>query len=187
MIRMTGGSARGRPIETLRGLGMRPTASKVRQAIFDVIGSAVRGSTVLDLFAGGGTLGLEALSRGARAALFVDSHPAALKLIHRNMVRLGFEERCRVIRGDAPRVVRTLGGRDERFDIVFLDPPYDRGLVEITLRAISRHEVLAPGGLVVVERSRREGLGTHALRLLLERRYGDTVVSYLTRPTGEQE
>lgn len=187
MIRMTGGSARGRSIETLRGLGMRPTASKVRQAIFDVLGSAVTGSAVLDLFAGGGTLGLEALSRGAAIALFVDSHPAALKLIHENIARVGFDERCRVIRGDVPRVIRTLGGRRERFDIVLLDPPYDRGLVGITLRAISRHEVLAPEGLVVVEHSRREELGARALALLSERHYGDTIVSYLARPKGERE
>ena len=185
MIRITGGGARGRSIATLRGLTMRPTASKVTQAIFDVLAGAVAESSVLDLFAGGGTLGLEALSRGAAAALFVDSHRAAEALLWRNIRHLGFEDKCSVVRGDVRVVIRRLAASRRQFDLIFLDPPYDRSLVAPTIMAVEKQGILAPGGIVVAEHSAREDAASLFLRTLSERHYGDTVVSYLSQE-GEE-
>ena len=144
-MRIVAGSKKGARIFAPKGAGTRPTSDRVREAIFAILGS-VEGASVLDLFAGSGALGLEALSRGATSATFVESDAAAVKAIERNLEKLGLEGR--IVRSDAARyVART----DERYDVVFVDPPYE--LVESLRMPLAEHlpRVLADGGSVVYE------------------------------------
>jgi 16S rRNA (guanine966-N2)-methyltransferase len=167
-IRVTGGELRGRRLHVPRS-GVRPTTGKVREAIFSVLGS-VEGARVLDLFAGSGALGIEALSRGAAEAALVDSRPGAAR---RNVDDLDLAERAQVIRADA---IRFLSRAEERsFDLVLCDPPYrlaDRlaaDLVHLIPRA------LAAGGRALLESSPERPLDLE-LPLLAERSYGDTMI-----------
>jgi len=145
-VRIVGGSRRGARIFAPKGRDTRPTSDRVREAAFGILG-AVDGLAVLDLFAGSGALGLEALSRGAASATFVESDRAALEAIERNLAKLEFEG-ARVVRSDA---VTHLAGTTERYDLVFLDPPYE--MVESLRMPLADHlpRVLAEGGFVVFE------------------------------------
>jgi 16S rRNA (guanine966-N2)-methyltransferase len=161
------------------GRGVRPTTDRVREAIFARLG-ALDGARVLDLYAGTGALGIEAISRGAASVVFVERARASLEVLERNLASLGLAQRARVLRRDAAAALAALGQAAERFDLVLLDPPYEMGEEERALCALVSAGVLAPGAVVVVERSRRHALASIAgLVLEDERRYGDTVVSRL--------
>ena len=145
-MRIVGGSRRGTRIFAPKGRDTRPTSDRVREAAFGILGD-VDDLAVLDLFAGSGALGLEALSRGAASATFVESDPAALEAIERNLAKLELEG-ARVVRSDA---MKHLAGTTERYDLVFLDPPYE--MVESLRMPLAEHlpRVLAEGGFVVFE------------------------------------
>jgi 16S rRNA (guanine966-N2)-methyltransferase len=145
-VRIVGGSRKGARIYAPKGRDTRPTSDRVREAIFAILGS-VEGESVLDLFAGSGALGLEALSRGAEQAVFVESEPVAVKAIERNLEKLGLEG-ARIARSDVPRY---LARETSRYDVVFVDPPYE--LVESLSMPLAEHlpRVLAEGGSVVYE------------------------------------
>jgi 16S rRNA (guanine(966)-N(2))-methyltransferase RsmD len=183
-VRIVAGSLGGREIQTPRGAATRPTADKVRQAIFNILaarwGEEAIGA-VLDLYAGSGAMGLEALSRGAASAVFVDQAAAAARCILANARALDLEDRVRVVRAD---VDATLGRLAERYDLVFVDPPYAAG-AESALAALP--PLVEPSGLVVVEHDRRRppAAGYGDLARFDRRRYGDTEVSFYRRP-GEE-
>jgi len=145
----------------------------VREALFSILGDRVAGARVLDLFAGSGALGIEALSRGAAAATFIDSAPAAIRAVKGNLEALGAEAEVR--RADARRFLGSASAAARQYDLVFLDPPYRlaAGLGEALSAALPA--VLAPGAAVVAESDRRTPLGL-ALPILDERRYGDTLI-----------
>lgn len=176
---MTGGFLGGRRLVAPAGRGVRPTTDRVREAIFARLG-ALDGARVLDLYAGTGALGIEAISRGAASVVFVERARASLEVLERNLATFGLAQRARVLRRDAAAALAALGQAAERFDLVLLDPPYEMGEEERALCALVSAGVLAPGAVVVVERSRRHALASIAgLVLEDERRYGDTVVSRL--------
>ncbi|MCS7172608.1 MAG: 16S rRNA (guanine(966)-N(2))-methyltransferase RsmD [Armatimonadetes bacterium] len=160
--------------------GVRPTQERVRDAIFNMLGERVQEARVLDLFAGTGSLGLEALSRGAGEAVFVERDPRAVQVLRENLVRGGWEDRAEVWPSDVFRALRSLGRKGRRFDLVFLDPPYGLGLVGQTLEALRTSGLLVPGATVVAESGAREEVpvppGYTAVR---DRRYGDTRVRIL--------
>jgi 16S rRNA (guanine(966)-N(2))-methyltransferase RsmD len=170
-MRVVAGSLGGRRLVAPKGDATRPTADRVREALFSVLGDAVAGARVLDLFAGSGALGIEALSRGAARATFVERAPAALRALEANLQALALD--AEVHRGDAVRFLGNASGAGETYDLVFLDPPYrdaERLAAELDLRA-----VLAPDGRVVTESDRRTPLAID-LTQLFERRYGDTLI-----------
>jgi 16S rRNA (guanine966-N2)-methyltransferase len=183
-MRIIGGAHRGLTLVDL-GTGdpaahLRPTSDRVRESLFNLLAHGSYGdlppprdSRVLDLFAGTGALGLEALSRGALHASFIDQGQAALALLRRNLGKMGVEDAARVIARDATRLGRNPGAA---FDLVFLDPPYARGLGEKAIASALAGGWVAPGGLVVWE----EGV-THVpppgLTLLDQRRYGETMIA----------
>ncbi|MBC7165634.1 MAG: 16S rRNA (guanine(966)-N(2))-methyltransferase RsmD [Roseovarius sp.] len=182
-MRIIGGAHRGRVLASV-GKGdaaahLRPTSDRVREALFNVLaggyGDPVTGALVLDLFAGTGALGLEALSRGARAATFVESGRKALALLRRNIALCRAEERVRVIVADARRP-----GVNARapHDLVFLDPPYGKGLGEVALAGALAGGWIAPGALIVWEESAAIS-PPEGLRRIEERRYGATVICFL--------
>ncbi len=172
-MRIVGGEARGRTLEAVPGRSTRPTADRVRQSLFDALGQRMDGLRVLDLYAGTGALALEALSRGAAAAVLVESDAKACAVIARNAAALGYDDRCRIVRAALPAGLRQLRG--DRFDLVFSDPPYAAGAGQTTLDELLAKGLLAPGARVVLEMDRREPPPSAASLALVDRRsYGDT-------------
>jgi 16S rRNA (guanine966-N2)-methyltransferase len=167
-MRVIAGELGGRRLEAPRGAGVRPTADRVREALFSILGD-VGGAQVLDLYCGTGALAIEAVSRGAKSAVLVDTKPAAAR---RNVGALEIDDRCTVVRAD---VVRYLGSEDGRFDLVFCDPPYslaDRLEPELARLIPDR---LAERGRVIVESDVRQPLRLE-LPIQVERRYGETLI-----------
>jgi 16S rRNA (guanine966-N2)-methyltransferase len=172
-VRIVAGRFGGRRLQAPAGRATRPTSDRVREALFSILGARVAGADVLDLFAGSGALGLEALSRGAAAATFVDSAPAAIRTVRANLAALGAAANVR--REDALRFLRSAARGQRHYDLIFLDPPYR--LAEHLGRPLSEAlpAVLAPAAVVVAESDRRAPLEL-ALPLHHERRYGDTLI-----------
>jgi 16S rRNA (guanine966-N2)-methyltransferase len=172
-MRIVGGRLGGRTVHAPRGRATRPTPERVREALFSVLVS-VEGLRVLDLFAGSGALGLEAMSRGAASATFVDSSAAAIAAIRRNLEELGVDAEVRRQRASA-FLERAL--KDARqYDLVFLDPPYRHATVLGRELSQALQPVLTPGARVVAESDRRTPLELEGISLLDERRYGDTTI-----------
>ena len=148
-MRVITGTARGVQLKTPDGQTTRPTADRVKEALFSIIQFDIPGSTVLDLFGGTGQLGIEALSRGAKNAVFVDAGDAACRLIKENLKRTKLEQHGRVIRSD---YLDFLSHTSEQFDIVFLDPPYAEVFLENALKKITEIDILRSGGIMIAER-----------------------------------
>lgn len=180
-MRVVAGSARGRRLVAPPGQDVRPTSDRVREAVFNALGSlgAVRGSRVLDLFAGSGALGIEALSRGAAHATFVERDPRALRALEDNLTSTGLADRATVVRGDAlDRLDRVPGG----VDLVLADPPYAfSGWGELLERLARRHSAA-----VVVVESDRDVEPPDGGAVVRRRRYGGTVVTILTLTRGSR-
>ena len=147
-MRVITGSARGRRLKELEGMETRPTTDRVKEGLFNILQFDIEGRRVLDLFAGTGQLGIECLSRGAASAVFVDRRPDAVKLIRENLKITDLTDRARVVAGDSMEYLKSLR---EKFDLIFLDPPYAAGLLEPALAHIARFDILAPHGIIVAE------------------------------------
>jgi 16S rRNA (guanine966-N2)-methyltransferase len=171
-MRVVAGMYGGRRLAAPAGSSTRPTSDRVREALFSVLGGSVQGARVLDLYAGSGALGIEALSRGAASVVFVDRSPRAVAAIRANLEALGIDAEVRRLEA---RAALRASARGDAYDLVFLDPPY-RHAAELG-RELSEAlpAVLAPGARVVSESDRRDPLEL-ALPLVDERRYGDTVI-----------
>lgn len=179
-MRVIAGEVRGRKLVAPAGLATRPTADRVRQSLFDMIAVRWQGGDALDLFAGSGALGIEALSRGADEAVFVDQHAAAIKAVEANLAACRFTGRAKVLRSDFRSALRKLEAEGRRFSLVFIDPPYEGALRDDAARAAAA--VLAPGALVAVETADTEPpfAAPPGFTLEAERKYGRTLV-YLYR------
>lgn len=179
--RITGGEWRGRLIDTPRGMKVRPTRSLVRQSLFDILGARVLDSTVVDLYAGAGTVGFESLSRGARTATFVDHERGSMLVLAATATRLGCRDRCRWVCADSIRWVRRSAGALAETDICFIDAPYRDPDLDHVLQAVA----LAPPALVVCEHHHRRLLPERVgdLALVREVRHGLTTLSFLQRNT----
>jgi 16S rRNA (guanine(966)-N(2))-methyltransferase RsmD len=188
-MRIVSGSAGGLHLKVPKGHKMRPTADQVREAIFNILTSrfSLTDIAVLDLFAGTGALGIEALSRGARSAVFIDASPEAQRIIQENLRATGLRRQGRILRSYAAKGIKVVAEQGLRFGGVFLDPPYDEGWVDKTLRALASSAILEPSAWVVVEHSlHEEGAETYPpLALTDRRRYGTTGVSFYQRQ-GEE-
>jgi len=180
-MRIVGGTRRGRRLHGPRSLHIRPTADRVRETLFNVLGQRLDGGEVLDLYAGTGALGLEALSRGAARAVLVDSGAEAIALCRRNAADLELLPQVEVLKVPAARAVEQLAASGRRFSIVFADPPYRARAGTSTLEAVE--PLLAEGGTLVLEHDRRESLPEACGPLVRqdERRFGDTLVSVYRR------
>jgi 16S rRNA (guanine(966)-N(2))-methyltransferase RsmD len=179
-MRIIAGLYKGRRLATPRGDTTRPTADQVRIALLDTLMPHLAGARVLDLFAGAGGVGLEALSRGAAHATFVERDARAVAALRANVAALGVEAAVRVVRDDAVRAVGALARDGARFDVVFLDPPYDGGDVAAALDALGRGDVLAERAVVVAQhRTKRAPAAAHgALRAFRTRRFGETTLTF---------
>lgn len=174
-VRIVGGTLRGRRLRVPER-GVRPTSERVREAIFDILGDAVAGARVLELYAGTGALGIEALSRGAATADFAEGSRATARALSGNLERLGLGGRTRVVVADLARgtLPAPLAGP---WDLVFLDPPYAGVAAAVWLDALAASTWPAGGGLIVLERRRGALTPPAGLRVRMERRHGDTVIA----------
>ena len=148
-MRVITGKARGVTLKTPEGLQTRPTTDRVKEAMFSIIQFDIPGAQVLDLFGGTGQLGIEALSRGAKSAVFVDAKEDACRLIRENLRRAKVENDSKIIRSD---YLEFLGRTTEHFDIIFLDPPYAEVFLENAIKKITEIDILQSGGIIVAER-----------------------------------
>jgi 16S rRNA (guanine(966)-N(2))-methyltransferase RsmD len=187
-MRIVGGSFRSRLIAMPKGIDIRPTPDKVREAIFNILGD-VSGKNVLELFAGSGAFGIEAVSRGARHVTFVDNNFRCIETIRANLESLAVEpSRYDIIRANALSVFPRLEKAEEKFDIVFLDPPYHKGMARKSLINVDNYDILAPAGLTVIEHFKKDDLVLDLGSLVFdkERRYGDTLISIYRRRRERQ-
>jgi len=178
LVRIVGGSLRGRRLR-VPDRGVRPTSEKAREAIFDILGPGpVQGARVLDLFAGTGAMGIEALSRGAEGADFVDGSRTAARALAENLRALGLEARARVHQADLNRQALPTGLRGP-WGLIFLDPPYDEEAGPLWVETLARAPWIAPDGYLVYERRKGTAVPRPAgLALADERTYGDTTVAF---------
>ena len=180
-MRITGGRFSGRRLSVPPG-AVRPTADRVRESLFARLGD-LTGKRVLDLFAGSGALGFEALSRGAVSAVFVDRSPAVLAAVRANAAALGVESAVELRRGEAGGVLKRLAGT-RCFDLAFLDPPYSSDRLAVALRELAASSLLEADAVVVAESDRRHPPGAiEGLAAIDERRYGDTLITWFV-PRG---
>jgi 16S rRNA (guanine966-N2)-methyltransferase len=178
-MRITGGLAKGRLLAPPRGLDIRPTSDRVREAIFSLIGQDMTSLRVMDLFAGTGSLGIEALSRGAQWVLFIDRSRHSIRLIRKNLASCGYEKKGFVYKKDLSKGLAYKHAlMKERMDLVFVDPPYGKELIPPVLRELSEKKILASPSLVVAESSKFERLPTTLgkIRLVNSRIYGETKI-----------
>jgi 16S rRNA (guanine(966)-N(2))-methyltransferase RsmD len=179
-MRITGGQARGIPLRAPKGSRVRPTSDKVRKALFDTIGDRIHDAVVLDLFAGTGAVGIEALSRGARRAVLVERDTVAARTISINIDKTNSSEEVDVLREDFRSALKKLGLQGEVFDLVFIDPPYESNLIEEAVEALASSRLISGNTLIVVEHFRKTEPPTAiaGMPLVQTRNYGQTSLSY---------
>jgi 16S rRNA (guanine966-N2)-methyltransferase len=183
-LRITGGTAKNRKLIGPKSGwkdDVRPTSDRVREAIFSILGDSVRQAYVLDLYAGSGSLGLEAISRGAEKVVFVDRSPLCLNLIKRNFLQCFPGSAAEFLKLDLRTersftVLRADISADKKFQLIFLDPPYEKKLAEMTLTMVDKAGLLARDGIIVAEERRNAAMPdrTGSLHLYVHRRYGET-------------
>lgn len=178
-MRIIAGSARGRLLKSPKGMLTRPTLDRTRESLFNILANqgGLSGAAVLDIFAGTGALGLEALSRGAASGVFIDHYTKALIL--ENAKLCGFSDQVEVLRLPVQKALAKLKGR--QFDFVFADPPYNKNLVNNTIALLCQYDLLAPGGLILMEYSQSEGIMDSPLyEVIREKAYGkDTRIAFI--------
>ena len=180
-MRIIAGQCKGRRLETVSVNGIRPTSDRVRESVFNIISSRIAGARILDIFAGTGALGLEALSRGASQATFLDASKDACELIKKNANRCGIQEKCEIICHDISRPFLPEKIKTHPFSIIFMDPPYGTSLFETTLKSGILNELLAQDGIIIAEHSIKEPLPHPITGLDIhdQRKYGKTLISFL--------
>jgi 16S rRNA (guanine(966)-N(2))-methyltransferase RsmD len=184
-MRVTGGIGRGRRLKVPTGSRVRPTSDKVKQALFNILGDRVAGSAFLDLFAGAGGIGIEALSRGAGRVVFVDASRDSLNSIKQNLEQTGFGDRAEVVLSKAASFLKKPSGP---YDIVFLDPPYAEETAPL-LEQIAGARILKPDSILIAEHFKKQPSPERAgsLERYREARYGDTVLAFYKQEAGSMK
>jgi 16S rRNA (guanine966-N2)-methyltransferase len=180
-VRVISGTARGKRLQAPRGMDTRPITDMIKEALFNVIGSSIKGASLLDLFAGSGSVGIEALSRGARLTIFIDNSNDAIRVIKKNLKNCGFKDGFEVYRNDVFRALEILAKRNARFDYIYVDPPFTvEAIFEPLLKTLDRLPLLAPNGRIIIRTPRRMHLAAE-LKSLEEYRvnnYGESTLHY---------
>ncbi|MFC3040224.1 16S rRNA (guanine(966)-N(2))-methyltransferase RsmD [Virgibacillus xinjiangensis] len=182
-MRVIAGEHKGRQLKAVTGKSTRPTTDKVKEAVYQIMGPFFQGGAVLDLFAGSGSLGIEALSRGMDSAVFVDKHPKAVQTIYANLKMLKLEEQAEVFRADAYRAIQAAAKRGLEFDLILLDPPFRKVDYEKLLHEIIRLRLIAPTGIVYCEHDPADVLSElhTGFTLLRQEDYGGSIAVTIYR------
>ena len=178
-VRVISGSARGLKLNTPGDDRVRPTTDRVKESMFNIVQDWVYDSQVLDLFAGSGALGIEALSRGASQAVFCDNSLDSIKIIKSNIEKAKVVDRSQIVSGDFKRCLRDMEAKNQSFDMIFVDPPYYEGLFEEVLDTIRSYKILKKDGIVIVEHDAKRPIGqVEGLEVYKEKKYGITMLTF---------
>ncbi|WP_294654288.1 16S rRNA (guanine(966)-N(2))-methyltransferase RsmD [uncultured Fusobacterium sp.] len=182
-MKIIAGEAKNKTIKSRKGTDTRPTLGSMKESLFSIIAPYVPESVFLDLFSGSGSISLEALSRGAKRAIMIEKDSEALKYIIENVNNLGFQDRCRAYKNDVIRAIEILGRKGEKFDIIFMDPPYKDEVCTKVIRAIEKNGILAEGGLIISEHHLFEEMEDviGSFKKADERKYGKKCITFYTR------
>ncbi len=180
-LRIIGGALKGKKLYSVRGTSIRPTADRLRESIFNILSQRVLDAVVLDLFSGTGALGIEALSRGAESVVFVDNRKTALSVLRRNIDSCMLDQKANIVKWNIRQNLNCIKSKKQHFDLIFLDPPYDKNLIKPTLFNLGKSHSLKNKACIVVEHSFLEPIPTDFITfdLLDQRKYGKTLVSFL--------
>lgn len=181
-MRVISGSARGLKLKSPKGMDVRPTTDRVKESLFNIINNYIQDSFILDLFSGTGSLGIEALSRGAQRCTFVDSSKDSIEIIKDNLKSTKFIDKSEVIFSDAISAINKLGVKRDKFDIIFMDPPYLKNLVVPVLKEIIKRELLEEDGIIIIEHDTTDIIPENIdnLNKYREKNYGNTTLSFFT-------
>jgi 16S rRNA (guanine966-N2)-methyltransferase len=180
-LRIIAGDFKGRNLRSVGGTKTRPTANRTREALFNILAADIPGSRVLDLYAGTGAYGIEALSRKAESAVFIDNDHEALVVLRSNITIFALSRQTKIIRWDLAQNLNCLRSMPARFDLVFMDPPYNQKMIEPSLRNLHLSQSLTDRALVIVEHSRQEAVSTYQMpyEITDHRKYGKSLVTIL--------
>ena len=187
-MRIIAGQWRGKTLRSVKGMATRPTSDRVRESLFNILSLRIRDANVLDLFAGTGALGIEALSRGAKSAVFVDESKEAAAVIRKNLEECRLMEKARIIRWNIARNLNCLNRYDKHFDLIFMDPPYHSGLIAPALAHLTAENCLADSACIVIEHDISEDISEDIRHFYLsdQRKYGRTFISFLNTHKPEE-
>ena len=179
-MRIISGSARGRKILSPEGMGTRPTLDRIKEAIFNIIQNRVEGAMVVDVFAGTGSLGLEAASRGAKKCYLIDKGEVTYKLLEQNIEDLKFQDVCTAFNMDSYESLRIFANKKEKFDLIFIDPPYLKDMIPQAVEEIFKGDLLERDGLIVSKIDTSEDIykGNGEILLVNSRKYGNTTICF---------
>ena len=180
-MRIVGGEAKGRKLKTLKNKkGLRPLSEQVREALFNILGGGVVGSVFIDLFAGTGAVGLEALSRGAEIAFFAENDRATAQIIKNNLEELGYFSRAELFVLEVVKALRLLKNKQVKADFIFVGAPYGSGRLEEALKILGEGDLLSPAGIVISEHHKKENIEQKigSLQIVRTKVYGDTVLDF---------
>lgn len=179
-MRVIAGEYRGRRLDRIEGLDIRPTTDKVKESLFNILGEAVLDCNFLDLFGGTGGIGIEALSRGAKHVVFIDTNIKSIKVLKGNLEHLNIKDGAEVYHTDYSTAIKKLNKNNKQFDIIFMDPPYSVGIAQNALVDIDRNPILSQSGLIIVEHDSKDDMPRKVGELGLYRikRYGNTSLSF---------
>jgi len=187
-MRIIGGDAKGRRIYSPKKNNIRPTSDGIKESLFNIL-QEVSGKAFLDLFAGCGNVGLEALSRGAANVVFVEKNPVMVNAIKRNLLELGIKNKYQILETEAAKGIKKLRSKGEQFDFLFADPPYEKGFIREIFQYLGEGEMISSSGVAIFQHSIREdipGTLTGTFMLTDQRRYGDTRISFFKRMEREK-
>jgi len=187
-MRIIGGDAKGRRIYSPKKNNIRPTSDGIKESLFNIL-QEVSGKAFLDLFAGCGNVGLEALSRGAANVVFVEKNPVMVNAIKRNLLELGINNKYQILETEAAKGIKKLQRKGEQFDFLFADPPYEKGFIREIFQYLGEGEMISSSGVAIFQHSIREdipGTLTGTFMLTDQRRYGDTRISFFKRMEREK-
>ena len=179
-MRVIAGEYRGRRLDRIEGMEIRPTSDKVKESLFNILGDAVIDSNFLDLFGGTGGIGIEALSRGAKHVVFIDTSIKSIKVLKGNLDHLNIKDNVEVFHTDYSTAIVKLYKYNRQFDIIFIDPPYSVGMAQNALEEINKSPILAQSGLIIVEHDLKDDMPKRVGKLYLYRikEYGNTTLSF---------
>ena len=184
-MRVIAGEAKGTRLKSPSGLNIRPTADRVKEALFSIISPNLADAVFVDLFAGSGAIGIEALSRGAERCIFVDKNKKSISLIQKNLAITKFEKRSRVICADIKKAIKQFEENELKANIIFLDPPYNYVDLQNIVRSILNSNILKENGLVIVEHDRSNIKWTDSFGVTKQKKYGDTYLTFFYLKTED--